>query len=206
MEYRINKRTGDAFSVIGIGTATIGDQPREKAVQLLQAAKAQGVNVVDLAEGNAKAIEYAGEAFASCREEMLYQVHFGANYETEVYAWTTSLVKVQEQVAWMLKTLGTDYIDYGFIHCLDEEKDFEAYQKNGVLDYLLDMKKNGVVRHIGLSTHTPKLAHLVLDLGIVDETMFSINAGYDHGEGSYANGSQEERQKLAQSLAWALRS
>lgn len=194
MEYRINRRTGDTFSVIGIGTAYIGDQPHDEAIALLKAAHAQGVNVMDLAAGNARAFEYAGEAFADCREDMLYQVHFGANYETGVYGWTTSLAKVQEQVAWMLETLRTDYIDYGFIHCLDEEKDLEAYQKNGVLDYLLEMKNKGVVRHIGLSTHTPALANKILDLGIVDEIMFSINAGYDHGEGTYANGSQQERQ------------
>ena len=65
--------------------------------------------------------------------------------------------------------------DYGFIHCLDGAGDWEAYQRNGVLQYLLDMKGQGVVRHIGLSTHTPALANLVLDSGIVEQLMFSIN-------------------------------
>lgn len=196
MEYRTNKCTDDQFSVIGIGTAYIGDKPEDEAIAILQEARRQGINVMDLAAGNAKAIEYAGKAFKDCREEMIFQVHFGANYETGVYGWTTNLAKVKEQVAWMLEALHTDYIDYGFIHCLDELKDFEHYRKNGVLDYLLEMKEKGVVRHIGLSTHTPELAHAVLDLGVVDQIMFSINPAYDHGEGSYANGSSEERQAL----------
>ena len=37
---------------------------------------------------------------------MLYQVHFGANYETGEYGWTTDLEKVERQVDWMLQSLG----------------------------------------------------------------------------------------------------
>ena len=29
----------------------------------------------------------------------------------------------------MMKRLRTDYIDYGFTHCLDEDKDLDAYIK-----------------------------------------------------------------------------
>lgn len=43
-------------------------------------------------------------------------------------------------MAWQLENLQTDYIDVGFIHCLDEESDLAAYQANGVLDYVLDLK------------------------------------------------------------------
>ena len=127
---------------------------------------------------------------------MLYQVHFGANYETGEYGWTTSLDKVKRQVDWQLKELKTDYIDFGFIHCLDSEDDWDQYQKNGVLDYLLEMKKNGVVRHIGLSTHTPELAQKILDTGLIEQLMFSINPAYDYQHGEFAFGSADERMKL----------
>lgn len=65
-----------------------------------------------------------------------------------------------------LENLKTDYIDYGFIHCIDEEKDWQKYQDGGILQYLLDM------------------------------LMFSINAAYDHAKGDYANGSSSERMDL----------
>ena len=77
---------------------------------------------------------------------------------------------------WQLKNLKTDYIDVGFIHCLDEEADLAAYEKNGALQYVLDMKAQGVIHHIGLSTHTPELANKVLDLGILDMRMREIKA------------------------------
>ena len=63
-------------------------------------------------------------------------------------------------------------------------------------EYLLQMKDQGVVRHIGLSTHAPELANLVLDMGILDMLMFSINPMYDYGQGAFAIGSGSERQRL----------
>lgn len=130
------------------------------------------------------------------RGEVFYQVHFGANYQTGEYGWTTELETVKRQIDWQMRQLKTDYIDYGFIHCLDEKSDWEDYQKNGVLDYLLEMKKKGVVRHIGVSSHTPELAWKILDTGIADQMMFSINPAYDYQHGDYAIGSASERMKL----------
>lgn len=196
MEYRINRRTGDRISVIGLGTAYLGSAKEETALAMLKKAREEGINFVDLAAGNRKAIEYVGKAFQNCREDMIYQVHFGADYSTGEYGWTTDCRKVREQVEWMLSALHTDYIDYGFMHCLDEEKDLEAYQKNGVLDYLLSMKEQGIVRHLGLSTHNPVLANRVLDLGLIDQLMFSINPAYDQSKGEYANGTHQERRNL----------
>ena len=128
--------------------------------------------------------------------ELLYQIHFGANYETGEYGWTTDLDTVKRQVDWQLKELKTDYIDFGMIHCLDTAGDWEQYRQNGVLGYLLEMKKAGVVRHIGLSTHTPELANIVLDTGLVEQLMFSINPAYDYQKGEFANGSAGERMAL----------
>ena len=126
-------------------------------------------------------------------------MHFGAFYGTgKTYAWTLNLVKIKASVDWQLSELKTDYIDYGFIHCLDEEKDWEKYRKNGVLDYLLQLKDQGVVHHLGFSTHTPKVANLILDADVADMMLFSINAAYDYQHGEFAHGSGSERMELYQ--------
>ena len=155
MEYRTHQKTGDKISILGLGTGPIFETPETEGVKALVYAYEKGINYVDFATAGAQTFRYAGKAFASVRKEMLYQIHFGANYETGEYGWTTELETVKRQIDWQLKELKTDYVDYGFIHCLDNPSDWEAYQKNGVLDYLLEMKKAGVVRHIGLSSHTP---------------------------------------------------
>ena len=63
-------------------------------------------------------------------------------------------------------------------------------------DNLEALKAQGVVRHIGLYTHTPALAREVLDTGLADMMMFSINPSYDYQHGEYANGSATERMAL----------
>lgn len=196
MEYRTNQKTGDRISVIGLGTGYIAEVSERDAVEALLFAHENGINYADLATAGAKTFAYYGKAFSDLRRDMYYQVHFGANYETGEYGWTTDLDKVKGQIDWMLGNLRTDYIDYGFIHCLDAAPDWQAYQNNGVLEYLLEMKRKGVVRHIGLSSHTPELANLVLDTGLVEQLMFSVNPGYDYCHGEYANGSTNERMKL----------
>ncbi len=196
MEYRVNRRTGDRISVIGLGTSYIAEADEKTAIEALIYAYQHGINYADLATAGARTFSYYGTAFRSVREKMYYQVHFGANYETGEYGWTTDLETVKRQIDWQMKALGTDYINYGFIHCLDEENDWKEYQENGVLRFLLDMQKSGAVRHIGFSTHTPSLAHRVLDTGFVDQLMFSINPGYDYQHGEYAKGSAGERMDL----------
>ena len=196
MEYRIHPGTGDKIGVIGFGTGPIAEAGEREAAAALTRAYERGVNYLDLAAAGARAFPYVGAALASVRKELFYQVHFGANYESGEYGWTTDLDTVKRQVDWQLKELKTDYIDYGFIHCLDEEKDWRSYQENGVLDYLLEMKKAGVVRHIGLSSHTPELAAKILDTGLVEQMMFSINPAYDYQQGEFAIGGAQERLAL----------
>ena len=197
MEYRINRRTGDQISVIGLGSSSIGEAGRREGVALLRMALERGVNYYDLATAESDNFPTFGEAFAGARDRVRYQIHFGACYgDGKSYSWTTDRKAAERSVAWQLKALGTDYIDYGFIHCLDEASDWEQYRKNGVLDYLLGLKEQGIVRRIGLSSHTPSTAWQVLDTGLVDMLMFSINPAYDYQHGEFANGSASERMEL----------
>ena len=122
-----------------------------------------------------------------------YQLHFGANYETGAYGWTTDIETVKKSVDWQLERLDTDYIDYGFIHCLDETNDWDDYKRNGVYDYLLKMREEGVVKHIGLSSHTPAAINRIMDEANPDMLMFSVNPGYDYQQGEFANGSVDDR-------------
>ena len=196
MEYRIHPKTGARVSVIGIGTGPIHEATEREAAAALSYAYEQGVNYLDFATAGAGTFPYVGAVLGPVRKDLFYQVHFGANYESGEYGWTTNLDTIKRQVDWQLKELRTDYIDFGMIHCLDEARDWKQYQKNGVLDYLLELKRAGVVRHIGLSSHTPELAQMVLDTGLAEQLMFSINPAYDYQQGEYAIGSASERMDL----------
>ena len=126
----------------------------------------------------------------------MYQIHFGANYLNGTYGWTLNLDTIKKSVAWQLNELKTDYIDYGFIHCIDEESDWNRYINSGILDYVKELKEEGIVKHIGISSHTPKIVQMAIDVGLIDIVMFSINPGYDYKKGEFAIGSNNERMEL----------
>lgn len=193
MEYRINKKTGDRISVLGFGTSYIAEAKEAEAVAALRRAYEGGVNYFDLATADGKTFPYFGKALGDVRKNVLYQIHFGADYSAGSYGWSTDGETVKRSIARQLEQLGTDYIDYGFIHCIDELSDWREYQQNGALDYLMELKAQGIVRHIGLSSHTPSTIQRVLDEAPVDMLMFSVNPGYDYHKGEYAKGSVEER-------------
>ena len=54
-----------------------------------------------------------GEAFADVRKNILYQIHFGADYSKGTYGWSLNLDTVKRSIEKQLKELRTDYIDYG---------------------------------------------------------------------------------------------
>ena len=185
MKYRINQRTQDRISEIGLGSVYMPQTPLKEAIPALRQAYEGGINYYDLAAGDGKAFPMYGEAFADVRKSILYQIHFGADYSKGTYGWSLNLDTVKRSIEKQLKELRTDYIDYGFIHCQDEFSDWETYQKNGVYDYILKLKEQGIVRHIGLSSHTPAVIQRILDEAAVDMLMFSVNPAYDYGQGEY---------------------
>ena len=48
-----------------------------------------------------------------------------------------------------------------------------------MLQYVLDLKKAGRIRHIGLSSHNPQVALKAVQSGHIEVLMFSVNPGYD---------------------------
>ena len=196
MKYRINKRTGDKISEIGFGSAYIFESGIDEAVKILRKAFENGINFYDLATGDGSSFPMYGEAFKDVRKDIFFQIHFGADYSRGTYGWTLNLDTVKRSIDKQLNELHTDYIDYGFIHCQDENSDWERYKKNGILQYILELKESGVVKHIGLSSHTPSVIQSILDTGLVDILMFSVNVAYDYQKGDFAKGSVDERNAI----------
>lgn len=197
MEYRRLPHGGEPISVIGFGTSSIGMAGEKEIEAAMTMALENGINYFDMASADAAPFPAFGRALAGQRKRVFFQIHFGADYQGGKYGWTTKLDAIRRSVDWQLSALKTDYIDFGFLHCIDEEADLRRALEGGILEYILQLKQQGVVRHIGLSSHTPRIAHLALDAGILDMLMFSINPAYDYQkEGEYAIGSVDERQSL----------
>ncbi len=196
MEYRKLPHGDEQISIIGLGNSSLGAAGEAEAEKTIALALEHGVNYFDMAAGDASPFPAYGRAVAGCRDKVYFQVHFGADYRSGKYGWTLDLETIKRSVDWQLNALRTDYIDFGFLHCIDEDADLDTALANGTLAYMEDLKRQGVIRHIGLSSHTPAVVQRVLDLRILDMLMFSINPAYDYRHGEYAIGSGDERAAL----------
>ena len=166
--------------------------------QIICTAIVNGINFFDLCAGGKNVYRPFGKAIAGQRDKVFFQLHFGAVYnEKGEYGWSRDLKQIQETFEWEMKMLGTDYADFGFLHCIDEDEDFDELIEAGILDYVKEQKAAGRVRRIGFSSHTPSVANRVLDTGLIDLMMFSINPAYDLEQGDELGiGSTSERAEL----------
>lgn len=198
MEYRKLPHGEEKISVLGLGMGGIQKASDNEIEQMIRKAIDNGINFLDLCGGASNVYAPIGRAFADCRERVYVQMHFGTVYNDKGdYGWSRSFDEIKRTVAWELETLGTDYMDFGFLHCVDEDEDFDELVNNGVLDYIRELKKRGTVRHIGFSSHTPSVAQRILDSGDIDMMMFSINPAYDFEKGDdYGKGTVSERFEL----------
>ena len=82
---------------------------------------------------------------------------------TKLYApiaFSADMAKKQFDIS--LKRMGTDYIDYYLLHSL-MENNYKSYEKYGLWDYVNNLKKEGLIRHVGFSFHAgPKLLEQIL--------------------------------------------
>lgn len=70
----------------------------------------------------------------------------------------------REEFRISLERLGTDYIDYYLLHCVDNGT-IGLYDDYGLWDYLKELKAQGKVRHYGFSFHgTPELLDELLTI------------------------------------------
>jgi len=48
-----------------------------------------------------------------------------------------------------------------------------------VIEYVKDLKQKGIIKHIGLSTHSVNIGRQAVDSGLIEMILFSINAAFD---------------------------
>lgn len=179
MEYRKLPHGEEYIGVLGVGTGGIHKNSDEEIEKIIRTAIEHGVNFFDLCAGAENVYKPFGNAIRDCRDKVYFQLHFGAVYnEKGEYAWSRDMDRIRKTFNWEIEQLGVDYVDFGFLHCIDENKDFDELIAVGALDYIKGLKAEGKIRHIGFSSHTPFVAQRVLDTGLIDLMMFSINPAY----------------------------
>ena len=126
-------RTGVKVSVLGLGTAPVGEGPVgvEEGIKIFSEAIDRGVNYIDTARIYGNAEEILGRIVPK-RRDKLFLV-------TKV--WTANGQKAESMLSESLRKLKTDYVDLVHIHNVGGKNLDEVLGKGGVMEYLLREKE-----------------------------------------------------------------
>ena len=179
MRYRELGKTGLKVSEIGLGAEWLERHNEEEVRAVIDCCESAGINILDcwMAEPNVRT--NIGKAIVGKRERWIIQGHFGSTWQNGQYVRTREMSKVKPAFEDLLARLETDYIDLGMIHFVDEEAEFHRIMEGEFLAYVKEQKEKGVICHIGMSTHNPKVGKLAALSGEIEMILFSINPAFD---------------------------
>ena len=179
MRYRKLGTTGLEVSEIGFGGEWLERHEFEESVELIRYAQEKGINIIDCWMSDPKSRDIIGKALAGNREKWFVQGHIGSTHQNGQYVRTRDMEFVKPAFEDLLQRLGTDYIDLGMIHYVDAQEDWDLRMNSPYIEYVKELKAAGTIRHIGLSTHNPRIAKTAIESGIVEMILFSINPAFD---------------------------
>ena len=179
MKYNELGNTGITVSEIGIGCEGLNGRDAEFTSQFIDKCFELGINCIDLYSPNPDLRKNLASALRGRRDKFVMQSHLCSIWRNGQYERTRDLDMVKKGFEDMLSELSTDYIDIGMIHYVDAVSDWSNVQESGILDYAMELKKNGVIKAVGMSSHNPDAALTAVESGLIDVLMFSINPCYD---------------------------
>ncbi|HBU12636.1 MAG TPA: aldo/keto reductase [Clostridiales bacterium] len=179
MEYREIGGTGMKVSVVGLGAEYLDRKPYEVVEETVHEAIKQGVNIIDVFMPGREVRQNIGRAIAGNRKNLFLQGHVCTTDVGQQYDISRDLDTAKRYFEDLLTYLDTDYIDFGMLSFIDTEKDYRDVFETGILRYALDLKRQGVIRVLGASSHNPASAKLAVESGEIDLLMFSINPAFD---------------------------
>jgi uncharacterized protein len=166
---RVLGRTKLDVTIMTLGAAPFGiadDVSVEEGVQIVQEALDAGVNFIDTAPKYGKSEQVVGKALGRRRRDIILA--------TKV--WADTRAEAEESLAGSFKRLNTDFVDILYFHHLGDRKVELARQADGVFTWLLEQKKAGKCRFVGLSGHNlPDRFIPFLESGEVDVVLVALN-------------------------------
>ena len=179
MEYRQIGRTGLQAGVVGLGCEHLDGKPYAVVEETIHAALDNGINLMDLFMPGEEVRSNIGRALAGRRDRMMIQGHICSVDLNQQYDISRDPAVCRRYFETLLRCLRTDYIDFGMLFFVDSAADYSAAFESDILEYAQDLKRRGVIRAIGASSHNPVTARRIVESGVVDLLMFSINPAFD---------------------------
>ncbi len=173
MQQTMLGNTGITVSAIGLGTVKFGRNQAVKYPQvfeipddqhligLLQTARDLGINVIDTAPAYGNSEERLGTLLSHSRNDWVIVSKVGEEFVNGNSIYNFTPEHAEKSIKRSLKRLNTDYIDVVLVH--SDGNDVYNIEHFGILHFLSELKKQGLIRAFGMSTKTIEGGILALE-------------------------------------------
>ena len=135
----------------------------ETAIKILRRAYEGGMTFFDTARAYSDSEEKMGLALADVRSKI--------NIATKSMARTPDEMKAQLETS--LKNLKTDYVDIYQFHCVDQC--YKPDDGTGTYETMLDFKRQGLIKHIGITAHKIGIAEECVRSGLYETMQYPFS-------------------------------
>lgn len=166
MRYRTLGKTGLQVSEIGFGGIPIQRVPFEQVGAIVDRALDLGINFFDTARGYTDSELKLGAALKGRRAEAIIATKSMARTRAEMAA------DIQKS----LDTMGLGYIDLYQMHNVKDQVALEQIlSSDGAMVALLDARRKGLIRHIGVTGHIKRQIMELLKVEEIETVQFPFN-------------------------------
>ena len=187
---RVLGKTGFEATLLGLGGEHAFSLSNNDAVaeEIVQTALELGVNYFDTAEQYYPSEKYLGKTLEGHRE----QVYISSKIDSR------DPVEAMPLIHRSLTLLRTTYLDNLSIHRVRNAADVERLTaKGGLVELLLKLKEEGVVRNIGITGHYEADALLEMIRRVeLDTVLLPVNAADDHFQSFRAVRQEAKRRNM----------
>jgi aryl-alcohol dehydrogenase-like predicted oxidoreductase len=155
MEKRILGRTGYEVSAVGLGGIPIQRVDEETAYEIVKAAYENGINFIDTARGYMDSEKLLGYALEKIGRDkfILATKSMARTYDAAL-----------EEIHTCMENLRTDYLDLYQFHNVRTKEDLDTLMgDNGALKAVKELKAKGIIKEIGITSHSVDLLDIALD-------------------------------------------
>jgi len=147
MERRSLGRTGQKSTIVALGGAIFIGKPNQKeADAFIKLALDHGVNHIDVAPTYGDAETQLGKRVREYRKNVFLACKTRNRTRKEA----------TEELRRSLEHLQTDHFDLYQLHGLDKPDELEtALGPDGAIQAILEAKRQGLIKHIGITSHNP---------------------------------------------------
>lgn len=166
MRYFLFGKTGMKVSELGFGGIPLIRLGKDSAINVLKHAFDRGITIYDTANMYLDSEEKIGTAFQQMRDRVVIA--------------TKSILRdaagVTAHIEESLKRLKTGYIDLYQLHQVARESDWKAIEApGGALEALLKARDKGMIRHIGVTSHSLEMAIKLVWTDLFSSIQFPFN-------------------------------